>query len=174
MSPVTAQKVADQWGMLLPTSRMVDAIYFAAEKRIHADPLGASAEMTSTQMYINSENKIEGRTGKVQYGEFTAGEKKDVLIGPEPGKVRIYGWEGDRDRGPGRMPYIQPEGDPHGRNYADYSHGIRLISQWVQIKSQDHCEVVNLREALMSPKYCRFLSYHCPMSSSELTADPQK
>lgn len=172
MTNGTAQKLADQWGMILPTSRMVDAIYYAASQKLNASPLGASKEMTSTQMYLNSNRKIQERTQGVPYGEFRAGHKKDVVLSPKPGNVSIYGWAG-KDRGPRRMPYIQPEGGPHDRGYVDYSHGIRMVSQWVQIKKNGVCRVIGIKEALLDPKYCSALSYRCPLKASEISADPR-
>jgi len=62
----------------------------------------------------------------VKLGDLVAGDKKDVvitnLLSRRMGKIAIYGWH----RGPGHP--IQPLSTVHGANYADYSHGIRLVS----------------------------------------------
>ena len=52
------------------------------------------------------------------------------LLAGEPGKIAIYGWH--RSRG---YP-IQPLSTVHGARYADYSHGIRLVSDIVLMDGQ--------------------------------------
>jgi hypothetical protein len=59
-------------------------------------------------------------------GILTAGDKKDLVLTnrlwSNLSRVAIYGWHL-----PDGMP-IQPLSTVHGMRYADYSHGIRLIS----------------------------------------------
>jgi len=67
----------------------------------------------------------------VRLGELVSGDKKDVVmtnrLAAKFGRIAIYGWH----RGPGQP--IQPLSTVHGANYADYSHGIRLISEMALI-----------------------------------------
>ncbi|MDE3029032.1 MAG: hypothetical protein KGH84_11600, partial [Paracoccaceae bacterium] len=49
-----------------------------------------------------------------------------------PGKVAIYGWQ--RTNG---LP-IQPLSTVHGAFYADYSHGIRLVSNTAFVNGKPH------------------------------------
>ena len=60
-------------------------------------------------------------------GALTAGHKKDLVLSQrlweQPGRVAIYGWH----RADGTP--IQPLSTVHGARYADYSHGVRLVSQ---------------------------------------------
>jgi hypothetical protein len=63
----------------------------------------------------------------IRLGTLVSGHKKDVVItnrlAMRPGQIAIYGWH--RAKG---AP-IQPLSTVHGAGYADYSHGIRLISE---------------------------------------------
>ena len=60
-------------------------------------------------------------------GTLVSGHKKDLVISPRltsnPEKLAIYGWHQLNG-----VP-IQPLSTVHGACYADYSHGIRLVSE---------------------------------------------
>jgi hypothetical protein len=70
----------------------------------------------------------------VRLGELVSGDKKDVVmtnrLASNVGRIAIYGWH----RGPGQP--IQPLSTVHGANYADYSHGIRMISEVALINGE--------------------------------------
>jgi hypothetical protein len=59
-------------------------------------------------------------------GLLTAGDKKDLVLTnrlwTNPDRVAIYGWH----RLNGNA--LQPLSTVHGARYADYSHGVRLVS----------------------------------------------
>ena len=63
-----------------------------------------------------------------------AGHKKDLVLTNRlwqvPDRVAIYGWHRDVDRP------IQPLSTVHGARYADYSHGVRLVSDTVYINGR--------------------------------------
>jgi len=65
-----------------------------------------------------------------------------VHLKPSPGRVAIYGWH----RTNGRP--IQPLSTVHGARYADYSHGVRLVSQtaFIDGKPIDLKDVIQDRE----------------------------
>lgn len=125
----TAVAIADRLGFTLPTKRMVDAIYLQARYHLVPQPLPAGPEMRSTAYYWAHNQMIEKQAHSlgVQLGELVSGDKKDVvitnLLSTRVGRIAIYGWH----RGPGEP--IQPLSIVHGANYADYSHGIRLVSK---------------------------------------------
>ncbi len=79
-----------------------------------------------------------------------AGHKKDVVITNrltrEQGRIAIYGWHQ-----PTGIP-IQPLSTVHGAGYADYSHGIRLVSDVVLI---DGKHALSLRRSAGSRAGCR-------------------
>ncbi|GAA0289490.1 hypothetical protein [Rhodovulum strictum] len=121
-----AARVADRFGFLLPTTRMVDAIHAQAGRRLAPQPMTPGAEMTSTRYFWQHHRTVQGQTGGGA-GVLTAGQKKDLVLTNRlremPGRVAIYGWHR-----PDGQP-IQPLSMVHGARYADYSHGVRLVSQ---------------------------------------------
>lgn len=123
-----ASRIADSFGMTLPTAHMVDAIHRQAGLRLPPAPMPPGAQMASTDYLLRHNATIEGqrrRAGET-LGTLVSGHKKDLVISNRltrvSGRVAIYGWH----QADGRP--IQPLSTVHGRNYADYSHGVRLIS----------------------------------------------
>ena len=90
-------------------------------------------------------------------GALISGHKKDVVLTNRLretiGRIAIYGWH--RLSG---IP-IQPLTIVHGANYADYSHGIRLISNVVLIDGQPR----SIYEVLEDPKLAPILSDEGPI-----------
>lgn len=131
MSPTTAQCVADAYGCLLPTRKLVDAIYSHAELKIPPHPLTEDRETLSTfaQHQEILESQLQDLKGP--HGRLIAGIKKDVVVSNEltsrHGHVAIYGWHQ-----PDGTP-IQPLTTVHVAEYVDYSHGVRLVSQYVLV-----------------------------------------
>jgi hypothetical protein len=125
----TAVAIAERFQFILPTRKMVDAIYLQSRYHLIPQPLPAGPEMRSTAYYWNHNRMIEDQSHAlgVQLGDLISGDKKDVVMSnrltANVGRIAIYGWH----RGPGQP--IQPLSTVHGANYADYSHGIRLISE---------------------------------------------
>ncbi len=128
MNLATATAIADQFGFLLPTRKMVNAIYAHSGHHFIPEPLPAGPRMTSIDYYRTHNALIEkqARADAVVPGTLVSGHKKDVvltnLLTRTPGRIAIYGWQR-----PGGAP-IQPLSTVHGACYADYSHGIRLVS----------------------------------------------
>lgn len=124
-----AARVADDLGFLLPTARMVDLIYQQAEMQLPPEPMEPGAAMTTTRYFMQHNVTVARQAGFIGLhpAALVAGIKKDLVISErlrkQPGRVAIYGWhrrEGDP---------IQPLSLVHGADYADYSHGIRLVSR---------------------------------------------
>jgi hypothetical protein len=116
MSPITAQRLADQLGLVLPTKKLVDAIYSAATVKLAPSPLTPGPQMMSNDYYRRHHEAIEKqRAGRVG---LVAGHKKDVVVTnrlvSRPDRVAIYGWHA-HDRRP-----IQPLSLVHEASYADY------------------------------------------------------
>ncbi len=129
----TAVAVADHFGFLLPTRKMVDAIYGQSTCRYTPQPLPAGPRMTSIEYFQMHNSMIDeqSRARGFPLGALVAGHKKDVVVTnrliARPGQIAIYGWHraiGDP---------IQPLSTVHGAGYADYSHGIRLVSRMAMI-----------------------------------------
>ena len=127
MTPMAAQRIADRTGCLVPTTRIVDAIYRQAEVKLAPFPLTPDSTMTLPRTFLHHHREIERQ--RIQQGgrlgQLTAGIKKDVVnttrLAARPNQVAIYGWH----RLSGSA--IQPLSLVHGRSYVDYSHGVRLV-----------------------------------------------
>jgi len=128
MNPLTAQRIADQTGTSLPTKKIVDDVYRQAEVKLRPQPLPAGPQMMSNDYIQRHQNLVNGQRGEVgaELGALTAGHQKDVVITgrleQHPDRVAIYGWHQ-----PNGKP-IQPLSTVHENTYADYSHGVRLVS----------------------------------------------
>ena len=123
MNPYTAQAFCDAFGFVLPTSKMVDAIWAAAD--VHLEPRPLAVERDSPLTFLFHHRLIEQQLAGTVRGSFVAGIKKDVVVTNQlterPNRVAIYGWHyltGEP---------IQPVYAGHVDWYVDYSHGIRPV-----------------------------------------------
>ncbi len=123
MTPMSAQRIADEWGFTLPTGRMVDQIYAAADVKLAPRPLTRRREAVET--FAEHQRLIEQQRAARPLGLLVAGTKKDVVLtgrlAERERRVAIYGWH----RLTGQP--IQPLTTVHVDTYVDYSHGIRLV-----------------------------------------------
>jgi hypothetical protein len=150
----TALVVASSYGFLLPTKKMVDAIYEQASLRLAPQPLPAVAEMRSTDYYWRHNQMVAGQRANFRrsLGVLTAGDKKDLVLSNRlwrnPQQLAIYGWHRAVDRP------IQPLSTIHGARYVDYSHGVRLIAPVAYVDG----EARSLFDVLEDPQLARILS----------------
>jgi len=157
-----ALRIADAFDMMLPTPRMVDAIYQQADVRLSPQPMTPGAQMSSTNYFVRHDATLDGQMASAgaRDGLLIAGHKKDVVIanrlGRAPGRVAIYGWH--RTSGSA----IQPLSTVHGEYYADYSHGIRLVSRTAYRDGRP----VDLRALLTDSQYASLLNNDGPLSSA--------
>ena len=79
----------------------------------------------------------------------------------KPGRIAIYGWH----KADGKP--IQPLSTVHGAGYADYSHGIRLVSEKVLVDGK-LCSVYDI---LKDPELAPLLSDEGPMA--DFNSSPQ-
>jgi len=155
----TATTIAGRFGFVLPTRKMVDAIYLQSRYHLVPQPLPAGPQMRSTAYYWNHNELIKDQVHAIgaRLGELVSGDKKDVVISnrlaTHVGHIAIYGWH----RGAGEP--IQPLSTVHGANYADYSHGIRLISEWALINGK----LQSVRDILRDPSTAGILSDEGPI-----------
>jgi hypothetical protein len=132
-----ALAIASGFGYLLPTPKLVDAIHAASTVRLEPEPLPASDEMRSTAYVLRHTELIEAQRAlhPEPPGALTAGDKKDLVLTERlwelPGRVAIYGWH----RLSGEP--IQPLSTVHGERYADYSHGVRLVADRVDVNGTE-------------------------------------
>jgi hypothetical protein len=150
----TALAVAYRYGFMLPTTKLVDAIYAQSEVHLTPQPLPANSSMRSTGYYLHH-NELIGEqriaSGTAQ-GLLISGHKKDLVLTNRLWgnleRVAIYGWH--RSNG---TP-IQPLSTVHGWHYADYSHGARLVSSEILVNDRPQ----SLYSALQDPQLANMLS----------------
>jgi hypothetical protein len=146
----TALEVATDFGSVLPTPRLVDAIYEAADLKLAPEPLPASDEMRSTQYLVRHDTLIAQQRAALDAPEdaLTAGHKKDLVLSDRllsiPGRVAIYGWHWAAHHP------IQPLSTVHGAQYADYSHGVRLVSPIIYVNGMPRRFFDALRDPALS------------------------
>jgi hypothetical protein len=159
MRLATALEVAGRYGFTLPTARIVDGIYEQSALRLVPQPLPAGDRMRSTGYYRHHADLIaeQRSTLGATLGVLTAGHKKDLVITNRlwrnPERVAIYGWHRG-DHSP-----IQPLSTVHGARYADYSHGIRLVSAVVYVDG----EPKSISDVLADPQLSQTLSAEGPI-----------
>ena len=162
-----AARIADQFEMILPTPRMVDTIYRTAPLRLSPQPMTPGAQMTSTAYFMRHNDTVEAqrRNAGAAPGTLIAGHKKDVVLtsrlASNRGRVAIYGWH----RRNGRP--IQPLSTVHGAGYADYSHGVRLVSRTAFLNGRS----VDLRTLMADPQYAALLSHEGPVGRRVLASN---
>lgn len=150
MNFYTASTVASRMGFILPTRKIVNAIYEQSAFHFSPEPMTAGPQMRSTEYYRIHNEKIEqqARALGVTPGALVSGHKKDVvltnLLTSNPGRIAIFGWH----RLSGAP--IQPLSTVHGACYADYSHGIRLVSETALVDGESTSVYDMLRDTELS------------------------
>lgn len=123
MNPYTAQAFCDAFGYTMPTTKLSDEIWRAAELKLDPKPLTENRDAPSA--FLKNHLLIQEQFGKRPPGTSVAGIKKDVVLSnrvlERANRVAIYGWHY-----PTGKP-IQPLTIVHVDWYVDYSHGIRPI-----------------------------------------------
>jgi len=157
MGPITAQKLADLFGAVMPTAKLVDDIYTHAEIKLEPvtyAPVGDAN--TLVPKFIEHNQAIENQriAAGGTPGQLIGGTKKDVVLSNKivdparPNHVVIYGWH-QLNGTP-----IQPLTNIHINSYVDYSHGIRLLNAEMLIDNV----VANIKTVLADPVLYKLLS----------------
>src|SRR5690349_19198162 len=78
----TALSVTERFGFVLPTKKMVDAIYDQAEVKLPPQPMPANEQMRSTAYYTTHNSRITEQSFEagVTLGALLAGQKKDLVV----------------------------------------------------------------------------------------------
>src|SRR5262249_44777139 len=88
------------------------------------------------------------------------GDKKDLVLTNQlrakPEQIAIYGWHVSSGHP------IQPLSLWHGKHYADYSHGVRLVSQVVLVNGMQ----ASLYDVMSDPKLAQIVSGEGPIPFS--------
>ena len=148
MNLYTAAALANRLDMTLPTRKMVNQIYNYSEQKLKPRPMPPTKQMTTSFYYMKHNGLIEDQIFSKGFNrhDLLVGHKKDVVLSPKLQvknfSIAIYGWHKSKNRP------IQPLSTVHRAEYADYSHGIRLISRSVTINGEPH----DLHELLKDPR----------------------
>ncbi|HMA61240.1 MAG TPA: T9SS type A sorting domain-containing protein [bacterium] len=141
MMPSTAQHLADELESSLPTKKLVDIIYSKAKVKLDPQPISWSEENVTVPVFMDHTNLINQQLDDKGLARpidsLIAGHKKDIIISNriyssdrDYDRVVIYGWHRSENDP------IQPVYNGHSNLYADYSHGVRLISNIIFINGQ--------------------------------------
>lgn len=133
LSPLAAQQLCNKWDCMLPTTKISDIIWQQAIIQLDPKPFGPPYDASMMSMnrivlhdLIVNEQIAENQFFIDNFDKLTAGHKKDVVMTQrlikQPKQVAIYGWH--KLNGV----VIQPLYLGHDNFYADYSHGIRMVS----------------------------------------------
>jgi hypothetical protein len=149
----SATIIANRFGSVLPTARIVDAIYEQSAHHLTPAPLPAGPSMRSNLYLSKHQHRIDEQRSGLPLGELISGHKKDLVLSNRlrrlPGRVAIYGWH----RAPGDP--IQPLSTVHGAQYVDYSHGVRLVSTTVVVDSRTLSIYDALQDSQVAPVLSR-------------------
>lgn len=164
ISPRTAQRIADAVGCMLPTRKMVNDIYAAAQVKLAPSPVPPSSEMTTVPVFSN--HNVIVKRQRAEYlkefplGALVAGHQKDVVasarLASAPGKVAIYGWHQTNG-----LP-IQPLYLGHADNWVDYSQCTRLVQNRMLVNGTNS----TVAQVLADPHLCGLLSDEGPVIKS--------
>lgn len=132
LTPMAAQRIADSLHCFLPTKKLVNDIYTSAVVKLDPVPMYIYRDSTVTmwQHHLMIEGQRKNRKGLI------AGIKKDIVItdlltrSSKQNRVAIYGWH-TLDGKP-----IQPLYTGHVNWYVDYSHGIRLVYEYILVNGK--------------------------------------
>jgi hypothetical protein len=155
-----ALNVAERFGFDLPTPKLVDAIYAESAVKLSPMPLPAGDHMRSTEYFVHHTELINRQRSALgaPLGELTAGDKKDLVLTSRlwqiPGRVAIYGWHRAVHQP------IQPLSTVHGDRYADYSHGVRLVSGTVYVNGVAR----SIADVLAEPALAGLLTSEGPLT----------
>lgn len=130
MTPILGQWLANALNCTLPTTQMVNQIWLASSCKLSPQTTTPDADMITEQRFWEHNGMVQTsrNANAAPLGALVGGHKKDVVITMRLNetfvspRVFIYGWHYLSGTP------IQPLSAAHESTYADYSHGVRLIS----------------------------------------------
>jgi hypothetical protein len=168
LSHTTAQRVADFFGALLPTTRIADLI--ADQASVHLTPClqTPDAAMANTSRMLRHHEQIEGkRAGRVG---LVATVGKDWVVTNRlegrPDRAANYGWH-DPHAPNGKL--WQPLGLAHNRSHVDYSQTVRLVKRTVRVDGVER----DLVDVLADPALAGLVSNEGPIRLWRLSGMPE-
>ena len=171
MSGQTAQKIANHFGMSLPTSKMTKQIWEAADTKVRPQPLSAGG--TIGGKYYNGkdvvQSKISDSDSAIAYSNMiedslkdknpnlVAGHMKTIVMTDRPEQLGLYGWSGDEKS---FNPIQSGEHTGHDTSvHTEYGTGARLVSGDVKVTFPDGTsKMMPMENLLNNPELYHSLS----------------
>ncbi len=141
MRPGTGEAIAQASGCELPTRKMVNDIWKAAD--VHVEPLPMTVGREEPTTWLAHSVMVDEQVDCEPVDSLVGGDEKDIVISKrvseKPNRVLIYGWHWTNGKA------IQPLTNVHQDYYMDYSHGVRLVRRAMKVdgKSMEMEEVLN-------------------------------
>jgi hypothetical protein len=158
----TAQAILDRNNALLPTRKMADHIWRAADVKLTPTPRQNRGANLADYLNHNAQIQVSLKAIGVPPGALTAGHKKDLVISnAAPGKLVIYGWH--KPDGTPIQPLSAAHADPSAR-YVDYSHGLRPVYKRAELDGQD----VDLEAIYKDPELSKLVSDEGPLKMTRM------
>jgi hypothetical protein len=155
MSGNTAQRVADHFGLSLPTSQMAQEIHNNADVKVSAAPLSGSGTTIGGKYYSPNDVVMNQGVGYAPFAvsyndkinqqlkdkgadpggdQIVSGFAKDIVAPPAPGKLGLYGLYDSKGK-----PIQGGSGEtPHDTSvHTEYGTFVRLVSPDVTITYPD-------------------------------------
>lgn len=136
LSMPSIKVLAQKLNLSIPTTLMVDDIYSQAQIKLKPTTMPSGRRMTSVQYFYQHDKMVQSQLAGSRWkpGMLVVGHKKDVVqslrLLQKPNAVAIYGWHTAANHP------IQPLSTVHGAEYADYSHGVRFVSNIVEVNEK--------------------------------------
>jgi len=150
LSPMAAQQIADSFHCFLPTRKMVNDIYAAAVIKLEPIPMYAfrDSSVTMWQHHLIVEGQRKLKKGLI------AGIKKDLVITEQLNPLSkinheaIYGWHLLSGKP------IQPLYTGHINWWVDYSHGVRLVYEYIYVNGRKMHYTAVLADPVLKKLLC--------------------
>jgi len=159
MFPGTAYRLAKAFYAMLPTRKICDLILANADKRVPLSPLD-KVKMVETETYQRHNDVLQKYFGQmpVQDVGLIAGAKKDIVLcrGLDDHHVAIYG--GSRSD---TQVWQSLNCTSHSNTYVDYSHGVRLVADRMEVNGED----LSTRGVLLHPTLSYLISDEGPFTA---------
>jgi len=170
MAGKTAQKVADHFKMKLPTDKMSDQIWEAADVKLRPAPLSSGGRIGG-KYYSGKEvvkSKIGDSDSAVAYSEMIeeqlkekgkkgliAGHMKSVIMPLRPGKLGLYGWRGEKGDTIQKSPITSHDTSIH----TEYGAGTRLVDRKITVTLPNGKIIKTTMDEVMNhPKLYKYIS----------------
>lgn len=182
MSGNTAQRVADHFGLSLPSAAMAKEIYQNADVKVSAKPLSGSGTNVDGKQYsgqdvvdtgvgyapfaLNYNDKVNKQLADhgAKDGEIVSGFAKDIVAPPAAGKLGLYGLFDANGK-----PIQGGNGQtPHDTTiHSEYGSFVRLVSPDVEITYPD-----GKKETKSTKDVYQISSYNPKPSDKHMTPVP--